>query len=260
MIKEKFDKMRCIANIYALAKQKNIKIGELESKAGVSPGYLSRLNKEDNTASPSIECLAAMATELNISLDILIGAELSKLTSTEEYRLNFLKRLIVDTEADILIWLRETSQELNELDADTDYHPLFISKTQYFQEEDHMRSYEALKYCPAVRGESSTVINGDCFHVPIYGIAEVYITNVRFENQNSNENDFEVFLVENRNVNAVCSTRNVKSEISTVITLLYQSVSNSMLRLHINQDIKFIIDGYVENKPVPSIDDEEIPF
>ena len=118
MLKQKFDKMRCIANIYGLSKQKNMKIGELESKAGVSAGYLSRLNKEDSTASPSIEFLAVIATELDISLDTLIGAELVKLTSTEEYILNFLKRLIVDTESDKLVWLRETKQELDELDAD----------------------------------------------------------------------------------------------------------------------------------------------
>jgi hypothetical protein len=44
----------------------------------------------------------------------------------------------------------------------------------------------------------------------------------------------------------------------------YQSIKNSMHRLHLNKNIRNIIEGYVENKPVPttsvSLTDEEIPF
>lgn len=259
-----FDKMRCIANIYMLAKQKNIKIGTLESKAGVSIGYLSRLNKADNTASPSIECLTTMAAELEISLDVLINAELAKLTSTEEYILNFLKRLLNDTETDKIIWLRETQQELEQLAAETDDHPLFGLVTKQEIIEDYMKSYDVLEYIPVEKGNMGTVINGDCFHVPIYGDAEVYITNIQFEDQSVNENDYDVFLVNGKERNALCSTRNVKSEISVEIVTLYQSIKNSMHRLHLNKNIRNIIEGYVENKPVPttsvSLTDEEIPF
>lgn len=259
MKNSKFDKMRCIANIYMLAKQKNIKIGELESTAGVSAGYLSRLNKEDNTASPSVECLAAMAAELDISLDVLISAELTKLTPTEEYILNFIKKLLHDTEEDKLVWVKETKQKLDELDVYNGYHPLFSQAVRYDTEDGTVRSYDIMEYNPVERSDISTIINGNCFHAPIYGYAEVYLTNIRFENQNNNENDFDIFLVNGRNVKAVCSTRTVKSELSSLITNLYLSVSNSMYRLHLDEDIKNIIDGYVDNKPF-SPEKDDIPF
>ena len=42
-----YDKARCLNNIYALAKERGIKIGDLEESAGVSKGYLSRVAKPD---------------------------------------------------------------------------------------------------------------------------------------------------------------------------------------------------------------------
>ena len=53
-----FDKKRCIENIYTIAKEKNIKIGDLEEKAGVSKGYLSRINKEDSSSVPGVDLIA----------------------------------------------------------------------------------------------------------------------------------------------------------------------------------------------------------
>ena len=54
MGKMEFDKRRCMSAIYAIAKEKGVKIGDLEKEANVSTGYLSKLNKEENTSSPSI--------------------------------------------------------------------------------------------------------------------------------------------------------------------------------------------------------------
>ena len=40
-----FDKIKLLQNIRFLALQKGVKIGELESEAGVSVGYISRMLK-----------------------------------------------------------------------------------------------------------------------------------------------------------------------------------------------------------------------
>lgn len=50
-----FDKRLFISNIYQLAKERSVKIGDLEKKAGVSVGYLSRINKEDSNTVPTID-------------------------------------------------------------------------------------------------------------------------------------------------------------------------------------------------------------
>ena len=41
-----FDKTIFMNNITYLLKRRNIKIGDLENKIGVSKGYISRINKE----------------------------------------------------------------------------------------------------------------------------------------------------------------------------------------------------------------------
>ena len=68
-----YEKSRCIANIYDVAKKKNIKIGDLEESCGVSRGYLSRVNKPDYIGSPSIEVLDAIAARLGVGLDYIVS-------------------------------------------------------------------------------------------------------------------------------------------------------------------------------------------
>ena len=42
-----FDKTIFMNNITYLLKRRNIKIGDLENKIGVSKGYISRINKKE---------------------------------------------------------------------------------------------------------------------------------------------------------------------------------------------------------------------
>ena len=50
-----FDKKLCLKNIRDLLKDKpEVKIGQIEKDAGVSAGYMSRLEKPDNNAEPSM--------------------------------------------------------------------------------------------------------------------------------------------------------------------------------------------------------------
>ena len=94
MEKMEFDKKRCMSAIYAIAKEKGVKIGDLEKEANVSTGYLSKLNKEENTSSPSIELLLAVARVLGVTIDMLIYSEYEGLSSNERYMLKFLDKLI----------------------------------------------------------------------------------------------------------------------------------------------------------------------
>lgn len=47
-----YDKNRFINNVYELAKQQKLKIGELETACGVSVGYFARLRQGDKNAAP----------------------------------------------------------------------------------------------------------------------------------------------------------------------------------------------------------------
>ena len=92
-----FDKNRCLNNIYFLVKEKNLKIGDLEAGAGVSIGYISRLNKDDSKATPSIEFLVSVADKLDVTIDALIQYDYTTPTASERYVMDFLDRLIQKT-------------------------------------------------------------------------------------------------------------------------------------------------------------------
>lgn len=66
-----FDRGLFLANIAFLIEESNIKIGELESKIGVSKGYFSR------QTNPSIEIIMRTAETLNVSVDELLKVNLS---------------------------------------------------------------------------------------------------------------------------------------------------------------------------------------
>ena len=93
-----FDKRVCMDNIYAIAKDKSIKIGDLEKKAGLSTGYLSKLSKEGNTAIPGIETLSTIADALSVSMDYLVSVNYRELNKDEKYVSSFIEKLIKGTE------------------------------------------------------------------------------------------------------------------------------------------------------------------
>ena len=64
------DVATCIKNIRTYAKAKDINIGLLETSAGVSAGYLSRMDKKQNI---SISTLNRFADVLNISPAMLLS-------------------------------------------------------------------------------------------------------------------------------------------------------------------------------------------
>lgn len=95
-------KNNLMSNIEYLCKVKKIKKADLESKAGVSKGYLSRFKNDDPNNLPSISFIESVASQLYVSIDALINCELRD-TSTL-YNIELLKKLIHDTENKKLEW------------------------------------------------------------------------------------------------------------------------------------------------------------
>ena len=85
-----FDKNLMLANIYYLIKEQGRKIGEVENDAGMSSGYLSRVSKDQFTK-PGIDFIFNVANILKVSIDTLVGVDLTALTPTEEYLLRFME-------------------------------------------------------------------------------------------------------------------------------------------------------------------------
>lgn len=114
-----FDKIKLINNIKVLAKRKDIQIGQLESQAGVSTGYLSR--QASSASGMGIAVVAQMAQVLDVSLDDLVNVDLeSDVSATEAKVLNFIKKVGKDTHDERLNWAFYDKSLLRRTDGDID--------------------------------------------------------------------------------------------------------------------------------------------
>ena len=132
-----FNKKQMFENISYALKLFGKRIGELESETGVSTGYISRTSKDDG-AKPGIDFIVKAADALNMSVDTLLNVNLSGLTETERYVINFLDKLNTDTNKGKLEWIARSEHDYNKLEADINGcvdHPLF-SFESFYEEGD----------------------------------------------------------------------------------------------------------------------------
>lgn len=99
-----YSKKVLMDNIYYLAKKNNITLGKLEELVGLSAGYLSRLNREDNNSNPSIDVVSSFSKQLKVPVDILIKYDLSTLSPDDTYMLQFLTVLAGKTANNEIHW------------------------------------------------------------------------------------------------------------------------------------------------------------
>lgn len=260
MEKMEFDKRRCMSAIYAIAKEKGVKIGDLEKEANVSTGYLSKLNKEENTSSPSIELLYTVARVLGVTIDMLVHSEYEGLSSNEKYILKFLDKLVSDTLSGELQWEKETKKQL--LNVECGYmggepyteHPLFeatvisVVGESGYPENTHLESC----YYSRFFSEGETKIAGDGFHANLCPAdADIYIMKV--ENEESHMgigyDQFEVYLVNKGSVKPIGCSDFVCGEVSRQIQNLYKVIVDADSNLGVNDEVKGIIDLYMEGLP-----------
>ena len=119
---------RCVANLYLLAKKKNLRIGDLETSCGVSVGYLARLRQDQKKPLPGLDFLFRAAHLLDTTVDSLLSFDFHFASETDQYLHAFLTRLLVDTVPRRLVWDWDTACRPSPdiLDAEVPFpdHPL----------------------------------------------------------------------------------------------------------------------------------------
>ena len=251
-----FDKKRCLANIYYLAKEKNIKIGDLESAAGVSAGYLSRINKEESETNPSVELLIAVAESLSVSLDALINYEFERQTPTEVFLLKFIEKLTYDTVHRDHPWRKEAASYLADLSCDENGnvdHPLF----SIYDPQDNAYSY--LRYVSRfedVPGSGDIEVIDDCFNTDLPNGSRVYL--MRVIHTTTKQNGYELYLVDHGTPSPLCDDK-VPGGFAEALANLYSAAAESCQHIRINANTRAIIDAYMTGIAGTS-DDNEIPL
>ncbi|ORT99074.1 hypothetical protein D081_2253 [Anaerovibrio sp. JC8] len=266
-----FDKKVCFSNIRELiSKNNDVKIGQIEREAGVRLGYMSRLEKEGNTAEPSVEFVVSAAKLLHVSIDTLISVDLTDLTPTEQYIAKFFDKLKEDTLADKLDWVRETVDDLNHIDVDRDgdiEHPLFSFET--FREENgsaYPNEVTRIVFNSKSFGRE-TSIAGDCFNLRLKNGTRLYLMDIE---ACGSGNDFsapyakEAWISIPFNGRQFLFTSQDDTPLAPLLETLFATVKDRMKHPKLNKDVMYAIDAFMngdlEDDVVGVVSDDEIPF
>lgn len=262
-----FKKQRCFENIRTLLKDNpNVKIGQIEKEACVSLGYMSRLEKPDNSSEPSIEFVATAAKMLGISIDALLLTDLGLLNPTEKYLVTFIEKLKKDTLEDKLEWIRSSADELNTMEIDTTGctgHVLFNLETFYVPgESDYPDEVTRVVFNSHSFG-LNTFINDDCFSLKMKNGSTLYLMNICKSSFKTNEIDIYAreiwintpgvgtyFLLDNKNI----------PQLSILVNILFDAVKEDSHHPKVKKGIKNVLDAFINEDDLGENDEPDLPF
>lgn len=251
-----YNRKICLSNLYFLSKEKGIRLGDIETTAGVSPGYFSRLNKEDSTANPSVEVLSSVADQLGVPIDGLISQDYSSMSESERFVMDFLDKLVIDSDAGDAIWERQTQSYLNNLDIDQDgntAHPLFEA---FWDENSHewKATYRSLFF-----PDDLFVVNGDCFKLQLDNgsLYLMKVTSSLSPSASNNQDEFELYAVNYGGAGTVCrSWTNGNHVFAGALKTLYVAAAESSKHVKLSDGVRNLITHYMSNR----LDLEDLPF
>lgn len=263
-----FNKALCFSNIRELLRQNpDVKIGQIEKEAGVRLGYMSRLEKEGNTAEPSMEFIVSAAKLLKVSIDTLISVDLTGFTPTEQYIVNFFDKLKSDTLQDILDWNRESAFNLNRMEADIDeniYHPLFSEETFFEETEcDYPEEVTRIVFNSKTFGPH-TYIAGDCFNLRLKNGTTLYLMDIEKSVHRTNDASAfskEAWMYVPYKGSQILVTSQDDTPVAPLLEVLFSVVKQRMEHPKVNKDVMYAIDSFMKNDLDDDVDStNDVPF
>ena len=260
-----FNKSICFSNIRELLKDNpDVKIGQIEKEAGIRLGYMSRLEKGDNTAEPSVEFIVTAAKLLNVSVDTLITMDLANLTPTEKYLVSFIEKLKSDTIQDKINWSVETPFELSRCGVDCNGecdHPLFSVETFYRESEcEYPDEVTETVYVSKTFGPN-TSINGDCYNLRLKNGSIFYLMDlVKDVHRVGDKSAYvkEAIMYVPYKKTQVLATTKDEYPIGQLLEELFLTVKERMKHPQVSNDVMTAIDAFMKDDLED--DPEELPF
>lgn len=262
-----FDKTLFFKNLRLLLKKKiDIKIGQIEREANVRLGYTARLEKEDNTAEPSVEFVVTAAKLLGVSVDTMLKVDISGLTPTELYLVKFFDKLKLDTIEDTLDWNIETIHILARIEPDMNgyvWHPLFSQETFYEESEcDYPEEVTRIVFSSKSFGPR-TCVSGDCYNLRMKNGTTLYLMNI--EKSVHKVGDSMAYAKEAwvtvpyKGSSFLVGTQD-NTPIAFLVEELYAIVKDRMEHPRINKDVKSAIDAFLKGDIEDDSIDDALPF
>ena len=244
-----FNKKLMMDNVSALLKRKNMKIGELESQVNVSVGYLSRLAKDENSK-PSVELVAKIASVLAVSMDVLLQCNLSDQNPTEQYLIEFLKKLNKATLENKLDWQKETPEMLQfyeVCDEDDVTHPLFDYRTRKSHDLENPKTIRDIGACSRLF-ENLAYPYDDWFSLKMKDGWWLYLISVHEiidDPKTDVRHGLELWLCFDRERKECLCTAADDLAISSKLCELYESLK---MCIQLDADVKGVIDEFMNDE------------
>lgn len=259
-----------VENIYFLAKEKDLKIGDLEKQVGASVGYLSRFRSGEVSNAPKLEFVTAVAKVLGVMVDDLIKIDYRSITADEEYLLKVINNLITVTNQDKQVWNRETVADIDKINRTApidgrDAHPLCDAEGVW-DDDGELRRVD-WSYIPAVTTYKNVRLCGDCYNTILNPrssssratmyLAKADVFNISEEDGSPTEGmtTYDLYLISGRGKNLVCSTMTSRKFVQEKLIELYVTVAASSERTHVNDDVRSVLDVFLSGG-----DEDDIPF
>lgn len=254
-------KKRCLNNIYFLSRKKGIKISEIESEAGLSAGYISRLNKEGNTTPLNLELVVMAAGLLRVPMECLLSLDYDDMTSTQEYLASFIGKLTADTCKNELRWDCETEDSLNTMQCDYNgniKHPLFnYIETWTPGETEYPDKIERAVFASRAFGKT-TIIGGKCFNLQLKKASTLYVMNVQNDDGKVNKKsviELWIYVWNAGGTHYLCDSTD--SFLGDSIDELYAVLQEDAKHPKMDDTVKGAIDAFM-NGEVGG--DDDLPF
>ena len=226
---------------------------------------MSRLEKGDNAAEPSVEFIVTAAKLLNVSVDTLISMDLANLTSTEKYLVSFIEKLKSDTIQEKIYWNVETQFDLDRQLVDCNgesTHPLFSLETYYRQSEcEYPDEVTDNVYVSKTFGPN-TSINGDCYNLRLKNGSTFYLMNIVKDVHRVGDNSAfvkEAVMYVPRGRTQVLATTQDDYPIGHLLEELYSTVKDRMKHPQVNNDVMTAIDAFMKDD-LEDDPEEPLPF
>lgn len=246
-----FDKAIFLDNLEYLIKEKNITARDIETKAGVSKGYISRLKKEGNKSVPGIEFILTVSALAGVSVEVLSSINLNQCSESEDYYLRFVDRLIEKTEKKEILWKAKTLNEFIENPFSLRNNKAIIEKTPSLTEALNAAFTSQERYISSLDYGKYRFINtlGDFYLFKMDNKNLLYLVKVKLKKDEDIFEGVEIFMVtEKKSKLDICGIVPEKPQkYYDLIYKLYNTIRDTMSTVVLDDDARIAINNFMKS-------------
>jgi transcriptional regulator with XRE-family HTH domain len=240
-----FNKKLFLDNLDFYMKRKSVKASELEEKAGVSKGYISRIKKPGNQTVPGIDFILSLSSVFETTVETLCTINCSRLSNDEWFYIELFNKLIHKTKNKEIIWRRNTLKDLinhksSEVIAEeTSFIP--DVSFEFLGGKKYKSSFEYGDYRFA-----ST--EGDFYSYSVDENHTLCIVMVNLISEEDKRFGLEMFMIsDNKKSNVCCCSPYSLQESDILFVDLYNLVKDSININCMDQETRKILTDLIEN-------------